>query len=74
MTRLAAMLALVLLTAGCARMERNYACQREAGPEPGAGGHLFGAIGAAMTAAQPEHVAWQSKVDACMARTQQAVR
>jgi hypothetical protein len=74
MTTRMIVLSLILCTAGCARMERNYACQKEAGPEPYKGGNILGALGAAITAAQPEHVAWQSRVDECMARTQQATR
>ena len=64
-----------LSLAGCGpTWQAAMDCRAAAGPEPGSGLTAFGAIGAAIMVAAPEHRLWRSDVDHCIARYREAQR
>ena len=60
-------LTLTLLATGCTQFHAQFACRASSGPEPGAAWLILGVTGALVIAGRPEHVAWQTKVDRCVA-------
>ena len=67
-------MALVTLLSGCAAYDRQMACRDEVGPEPYQIGYAFGFVGALIMDAQPEHVEWKKRVNACVLEMKQAGR
>jgi hypothetical protein len=66
----AAAVAALLLLSGCGPgYTVAHNCRLAAGPEPDAAGLYFGLAGALVMAAQPDHQAWQEKINACVERS-----
>lgn len=60
------LLCLIVLS-GCARGNAMIACQHEAGPAPYPAAGLFGVIGGLVANAQPDMIAYNTKIDRCVA-------
>lgn len=56
----------VIALAGCAGYHQRMECQAKIGPEPYAGSHAFGLIGAVIRADQPEWREWDRQVNDCI--------